>query len=88
MSKRKVVVILTILFYLFVIIVTLQMNGVNSINELFTNGDALEKVYYIIQIITGIGLIIGAIIGVWQYYLSTKCETIKQDLVHKPGKVR
>lgn len=52
-------------------------NGVRSFDGIFTNEIALKNVYYIIQIIAGVALIIGAIIGVWQYVLTARSERAK-----------
>ena len=47
-------------------------NGIRAFSDMFTNTKALENVYYIFQIITSFALIIGAIIGVWQYVLTSR----------------
>lgn len=65
------------------------MNGAKTINEMITNGSALEKVYYIVQIIVGISMVIGAVVAVWQYVLTARSERMKinNDKVEKAVKL-
>lgn len=47
-----------------------------------TNGIVMpwvEKLYYCIQIVAGLYVVVGAVIAVWQYYISTKSEFIKNE---------
>lgn len=47
-----------------------------------TNGTEMpwvEKLYYCVQIVAGFYVVVGAVIAVWQYYISSKSETIKNQ---------
>lgn len=79
-TKRKVITALFIVIYIAVIKVTMSTNNISSIKVLLTDIDGLEKVCYVIQILTGLCIILSATIAVWQYYLSTKCEIAKQNM--------
>nr|DAQ34346.1 MAG TPA: hypothetical protein [Caudoviricetes sp.] len=77
-NKKVVVIIFVLLFYILAIVETMNVNNVYTVQSLLKDTAVLEKLYFVVQIITGVGLILGAVIGVWQYYLSTKSEIIKQ----------
>lgn len=85
MSKKKLVVYLTCFVLVYTIYKSFRLNGVNTIDGIFTNVNALERTYYIAQIVASMAMIIGAIIGVWQYVLTSRCERakIKNDRVEK-----
>lgn len=89
MSNKKMATFLAFCFLLYIVFKVFTLNGVNGINEVFTNGDALEKAYYIVQIIVGISMVIGAIVAVWQYVLTARCERMKinNDRVEKAVKL-
>ena len=85
MSKKKSVVILCCIFLGYILYKGFLLNGVTTFDSIFTNNEALENVNYVIQIIVGVSVVIGAIIGVWQYVLTARCERakIKNDRVEK-----
>lgn len=66
-----------------------SLNGAKTISEMMTNESALEKVYYIVQIIVGVSMVIGAIVAVWQYVLTARSERMKinNDRVEKAVKL-
>lgn len=76
-SKKKLVIFLTSLFVMAILIMAFWLNGISSIKDLFTNDQALEKTYYLMQIICSVVVIIGGIIGVWQYVLAKRAEWIQ-----------
>ncbi len=39
----------------------------------------IERLYYCVQIVAGLYVVVGAVIAVWQYYISTKSEFIKNE---------
>lgn len=65
--------ILKILFF------TLKLNGADSIKGALISTNALENTYYISQIMTSIFVILGTVIAVWQYILSSKEARKLQD---------
>ena len=74
--KKAVVGIVSLLIIL-VMYKTAVFNGINSINDIFINKDALEKMYYLSQIITSVFVSIGVLVAGWQYVLSSKSEILK-----------
>ena len=79
-TKRKILTFLVVVLYWAAIKVTMHLNNIDSVKLLLVNVVELEKVCYVIQIITGLCVILSATIAVWQYYLSTKCEINRQDM--------
>ena len=77
-TKRRLATVLCVVLYFSVIAVTMRVNNIKTIKELFCNSEALEKVCYVVELLTGLCLILSAVIAVWQYYLSTRCEINKQ----------
>lgn len=39
----------------------------------------IERLYYSVQIVIGIYVVIGAVVGIWQYCISTRSEVIKNE---------
>ena len=74
---RKTIVVVCSLLFAILIIATFMINGVCTVNGAVTNAEVLEKVYYVTQIVTAYCVVIGAIIGVWQYVLTTRAERNK-----------
>ncbi len=89
MSKKIIVTFAVLLFLVYIVFIGFQLNGVENVRGLFTNGEALEKVYYLVQIIVGISMIIGAIVAVWQYVLTARSKRtqIANDRVEKAVKL-
>ena len=79
MSIKKMVTFLAACGLVYITYKGFLVNGVKSVNEAFTNEGALEKVYYIVQIIVGITMVIGALVAVWQYVLTARSERLKID---------
>lgn len=50
------------------------INGVRSVKDIFTSKTALENAYYLMQIICSFVVMVGGIIGVWQYVLAKQAE--------------
>lgn len=80
LTKRKIITALFIISYLSSIKITMHFNDIKSIAKLLVNDVGLERVCYVIQILTGLCIIISAAIAVWQYYLSARCEINKQTM--------
>jgi len=61
------------------------VNGGRSLRDFVSNGTLLENLYYLMQILVGIGLIVGAVIGVWQYVLTARCQraSISKECIQK-----
>ena len=55
-------------------IISFWINGVHSIKDIFTNKTALENTYFFMQILCSFVVMVGGIIGVWQYSLAKKTE--------------
>lgn len=53
---------------------TFALNGVRSIKDIFINKQSLENACYITQIFCSFVVMIGGIIGVWQYTLAKQTE--------------
>ena len=62
-----------------------EIFNIRNVKELFLHETALEQIYFVIQIIVGISVVLGAVIGVWQYVLTSKSERakMKNDRVEK-----
>ena len=60
------IVILRIFFCAFI------FNGVKDVVEIYSNTAALENVYYLSQIMASIFVMLGTIIAIWQYILSSR----------------
>lgn len=56
---------------------SLHDNGAIKAESIFTNQDALENTYYIVQILAGSVMVLGGVIAVWQYTLSARAERVK-----------
>lgn len=73
----KTIIVLFIGFgILRIFCVALISNGVTNSADVYTNADALENVYYLSQIMASIFVMLGTVIAIWQYILSTK-DSIK-----------
>lgn len=85
MSNKKVTVFLVLGILVYVIYRGLNVFGIKNLNELYLNGTALENINYILQIIASIVMILGVVIAVWQYVLTSRCERTKisNDRVEK-----
>lgn len=80
-KKWRYVVICIILIILFTgIIFSFVINKVSGIKDALTNPLALSNIYYITQIVTSIAVIVGGIVGIWQYTLTTRAERIKMNI--------
>ena len=74
---KKAVISIVSLLVILVMYKTAVFNGVSSINDIFINKDALEKMYYLSQIITSVFVSVGVLVAGWQYVLSSKSEILK-----------
>lgn len=85
MSKKKFTVLFLLIVFWYFIYSGLKVFKINNISDLFLHKTALEQICYVIQIIVGIAAVIGAVIGVWQYVLTARCERakMKNDRVEK-----
>lgn len=86
---KKIVTFLVTGVLIYITYKGFTMNGAKTISEMLTNRDALEKVYYIVQIIVGISVVAGAFVAVWQYVLTARSERMKinNDKVEKAVKL-
>ena len=71
-----------------IVTILLVLSGIILTGLLFiftpdcTNGIVMpwiEKLYYCVQIVAGLYVVVGAVIAVWQYYISSKSEFIKNE---------
>lgn len=85
MSNKKITVGVVAFFLVYIVYTTFKLNGVNEIGKIFTDTLALENVNYVLGIIGSIVVVLTAIIAVWQYVLTARCERnkIKNDRVEK-----
>ena len=83
--KKKGPVLIILLFFIYVIYNGFLLNGVDSFQKIFTNEIALQNVNNLIQIIVGVSVVLGAVIAIWQYVLTARCERakIKNDRIQK-----
>ena len=80
-QKWRYIIICIILIILSTGIICLFIiNKASGIKDALTNSFILSNIYYITQIVTSIAVIIGGIIGIWQYTLTTKAERIKMNI--------
>ena len=56
------------------------LNGATTINQALTEENILCKVYYITQIIASLAVVIGGVVGIWQYTLTTNAERAKMNV--------
>ncbi len=75
--KRKIIVLLTGLAFAYLIYCTFQINGVLSLKTALSNNAALETTYYVTQIVAAFCVVIGALVGIWQYVLTARAERNK-----------
>ncbi len=71
--------VLTIVLILVGVISTAIMYFMSSKGDITTDITWIERLYYSVQIVTGIYVVIGAVVGVWQYCISTRSEIIKNE---------
>lgn len=83
--KKKVPVFLIFIFFVYIIYKGFTFNGIDSFQTMFTNEKALQNVNNFIQIIVGVSVVLGAVIAIWQYVLTARCERakIKNDRIQK-----
>lgn len=83
--KKKVPILIIFIFFIYIIYKGFALNGVKSFPELFMNEVALQNVNNLIQIIVGVSVVLGAVIAIWQYVLTARCERakIKNDRIQK-----
>ncbi|MCH5344139.1 MAG: hypothetical protein J1E64_08870 [Acetatifactor sp.] len=81
LKKWRYITIYVILIVLLItIFILFKVNHASGIMDALTNTEILSKVYYITQIMTSIAVIIGGVIGIWQYTLTTRAERIKMNV--------
>ena len=85
MNWKKRTVILIGICLILLIAYSFWCNDVKTIKCALTNTSALENTYYFMQILVGTALILGAVIGVWQYVLTARSERarIKNDRIQR-----
>ena len=85
MSKKKITILAVLLVFGYFIYRGVEIFNIRNVKELFLHETALEQIYFVIQIIVGISVVLGAVIGVWQYVLTSKSERakMKNDRVEK-----
>lgn len=76
--KKRIITIVVIIFGLMILVLPLVVlfwiKGIQSINDIFLNREVLEDAYYITQILCAFVVMLGGIIGVWQYILAKQTE--------------
>lgn len=60
--------------------VLFKINGASGVEDASTNSYILTNVYYITQIATSIAVMVGGVIGIWQYTLTARAERIKMSV--------
>lgn len=56
------------------------INQTSKLNNPLTNSKILSNVYYFTQIATSVAVVIGGIIGIWQYTLTARAERAKDNV--------
>lgn len=74
MSRKEWVCIIFVGVVGVILSVCFWLNGVNSVRDVFICKEALENTYFLMQIICSFVVIIGGVIGVWQYVLAKRVE--------------
>lgn len=69
-----VAMILGMIVLLILVLISFKENGVKTVKDIFVRKIALENAYYLTQILCSFVVIIGGIIGVWQYILAKQAE--------------
>lgn len=84
-QRKKLTVVATLLFFLYFICYGLIIFHITDLEKLFLHKSALEQIYFVVQIIVGVSVTLGAVIGIWQYVLTARCERVKiaNDRVEK-----
>lgn len=84
-TKRKMVVFAFIIFVVIGLKKIFNLNGIYTIQQAANEKAGLENVYFISQIVAAIFVIIGSVIAVWQYILTTNAERnkIEKDNIQK-----
>lgn len=80
LTWKKLAVIIASVMLILIVYMAFTFNGVTRVSDILTDKNALEHTYYLIQIIGGYALIIGAIIGIWQYVLTARSERAKLSM--------
>lgn len=75
MDKKKPLYIILIIGITALLAMSLVINGVHSMKEIFVCQNALENSYYLMQIICAFVVIIGGMVGVRQYVLAKRAES-------------
>lgn len=76
---RRWVIIIIVLLLVFGISSLFVVNGVQKISDIVTNNKILCNVYYFTQIVASLAVIVGGLVGVWQYSLTAKAERSKMN---------
>lgn len=71
-TLKKVIIVIVGLWIIKILHDAFLVNGVTSILDMYINASALENVYYLSQVMASIFVMLGAIIAIWQYILSSK----------------
>ena len=79
-SWRKWVIGIIFVLLTIGVVMLFSINGAQNVNHALTDGTILENVYYVTQIVASLAVVIGGIIGVWQYTLTTKAERSKMNI--------
>lgn len=76
---RYWVIILIFIALLAGIVILFILNQASNSKNVLTNSEILSNVYYFTQIITSVAIVIGGIIGIWQYTLTARTERAKNN---------
>jgi hypothetical protein len=77
LSLKLIIVIGVAIIFLFLLKHSFFINGVEKANELFTKTEALTNTAMLIEILSGFFIVMGVIIAVWQYVLTSQSEISK-----------
>lgn len=74
---KIIIVIIVAIIFLLLVRNAFILNGVLKVNEIFTKTDALTNVSLIVEILSGFFVVIGVVIALWQYVLTSQIEISK-----------
>lgn len=75
--KNLVVSIVIVLILCIGMYYSFVVNGANNLKQAFSTNSILCNVYYITQIFASLAVAIAGLVGVWQYFLTSRAERIK-----------
>lgn len=74
--KRKIITALIIVLILLIIFSPLLLSNIPLVNS---DASKIEIISFVAQILSAIFVIVGTLIAVWQYYLSSRSNIMKQE---------